>query len=60
MAWKPKQPKWDWRKFLTVEEKQELEVADRARATWLALNKNRAGIQNRAIQRAKYAAGATK
>lgn len=60
MAWKPKASKWDWRKFLTVEERQELETADKARSAWLALNKNRAGIQNRAIHRAKHAAGAGK
>lgn len=60
MAWKPKQPKWDWRKFLTAEEKAALDKADKAKEAWLALNHDRASIQNRAIQRAKHAAGAAK
>lgn len=56
MSWKPKQPKWDWRKFLTADEKVALERADKAKAVWRAANHDRATIQNRAIQRAKYAA----
>lgn len=51
-----RKPKWDWRSFLTVEEKAVLVAADRAKAAWLKLNKERAGITNRAIQRAKYTA----
>lgn len=50
-----RKPKWDWRAFLTAEEKTILVAADRAKAAWLKLNKERAGITNRAIQRAKYA-----
>lgn len=49
-----RKPKWDWRAYLTAEEKTILAAADRAKAEWLKLNKARAGITNRAIQRAKY------
>jgi hypothetical protein len=59
MAWKPKKPKWPWRKFLTEEERKILRAADAAKSEWTKLNRNRAGITNRAIQRAKYAARAT-
>jgi hypothetical protein len=52
---KPK-PKWNWRSYLTAEELAVLAAADKAKAAWLKLNKERAGITNRAIQRAKYAA----
>lgn len=58
MAWKPKPSKWGWRNFLTVEEKALLRRADDAKADWQALNADLAKIQNRAIQRAKYHAGA--
>lgn len=51
-----RKPKWDWRSFLTPEEKAVLTTADKAKTAWLKLNKERAGITNRAIQRAKYAA----
>jgi hypothetical protein len=51
-----RKPKWDWRSFLTPEEKSALARADKAKAAWLKLNKERASITNRAIQRAKYAA----
>lgn len=51
-----RKPKWDWRSFLTAEELAILAAADRAKAAWLKLNRERAGITNRAIQRAKYAA----
>lgn len=54
MAWKPRKPKWSWREFLTAEELEILQRADLAKATWLKLNKDRAAITNRAIQRAKY------
>jgi len=56
MTWEPRKPKWDWRGHLTVEEKAILDAADKAKAVWQELNKQRAGITNRAIQRAKYAA----
>jgi hypothetical protein len=52
-----RKPKWDWRAWLTLEELAVLTAADKAKAAWLKLNKERAGITNRAIQRAKYAAG---
>lgn len=51
-----RKPKWDWKSFLTVEEKAVLTTADKAKKAWQKLNKERAGITNRAIQRAKYAA----
>lgn len=51
-----RKPKWDWREFLTADEKTILDAADKARAEWQKLNRQRAGITNRAIQRAKYAA----
>lgn len=49
-----RKPKWDWRSFLTSEEKAVLSAADKAKKAWLKLNKERASITNRAIQRAKY------
>ncbi len=51
-----RKPKWDWRAYLTADELAVLAAADKAKADWLKLNKDRAGITNRAIQRAKYAA----
>ncbi len=51
-----RKPKWDWRSYLTADELAVLAKADKAKAAWLKLNKERAGITNRAIQRAKYAA----
>jgi len=51
-----RKPKWNWRSFLTSEEKVALASADKAKAAWLKLNQERATITNRAIQRAKYAA----
>lgn len=51
-------PKWPWRDYLTAEERAILAKADAAKAAWEKLNKGRASIQNRALQRAKYAAQA--
>lgn len=51
-----REPKWNWRAYLTREELVVLAASDKAKAAWLKLNKERAGITNRAIQRAKYAA----
>jgi hypothetical protein len=56
MTYKKRKPKWNWRAYLTAEELAVLVAADRAKAAWLKLNEDRAGITNRAIQRAKYAA----
>ena len=56
MTWKPRKTKWNWRKFLTTEEQKTLKTAAEAKEAWRALNKERALIANRAIQRAKYAA----
>ena len=58
MAWKPKTAE-DWRKFLTAEERAALDRADKAKEAWLALPRP-GEHQNRAIQRAKHAAGAAK
>ncbi|WLA80314.1 hypothetical protein [Bradyrhizobium elkanii] len=55
--YKKREPRWNWRAFLTAEERAILATADRAKAEWLNLNKERASITNRAIQRAKYEAG---
>lgn len=49
-----RKPKWNWRAYLTAEESAALATADRAKTAWLKLNKERASITNRAIQRAKY------
>ena len=46
-----------WRDYLTDEERVIIEQADAAKVTWQALNDRRAGIVNRAIQRARYALG---
>ena len=56
MAFSPREPKWDWRSFLTSDEQATLQAADEAKEAWLKLNAQRASITNRAIQRAKYAA----
>lgn len=56
MSWQRRKPKWDWKNFLTVEEKQVLARADKAKKEWRRLNVERAMITNRAIQRAKYSA----
>lgn len=55
-GWSPRKPKYDWRAFLTIEERDKLSEAWDAKQHWLALNKESAAITNRAIQRAKYAA----
>lgn len=54
---KPRTPKWPWRDFLTEAERNVLARADAAKAEWKRLNAERAGIANRALQRAKAAAG---
>ena len=56
MTYLPRKPKWRWRDYLTVEEAKVLKRADEAKSKWLEINRERAVIQNRAIQRAKYAA----
>lgn len=55
-GWTPRPRKWDWRAFLTEEEAVEVAAADRAKAEWQHRQALCAKIQNRAIQRAKYAA----
>lgn len=56
MTYKKRKPKWNWRAYLTADELAVLAAADKAKTAWLKLNRDRAGITNRAIQRAKYAA----
>ena len=56
MTFAHRDPKWKWRDYLTDDEAEILAAADKAKAEWMKLNQQRAGIQNRAIQRAKYAA----
>lgn len=58
MTFVKRKPKWDWRAHLTADEFAILEAADEAKARWLELNKERASVTNRAIQRAKYKAKA--
>ncbi len=48
----------DWRKYLTPEEREVIRKVDKAKREWRILNAVRAGIVNRAIQRAKYRAAA--
>ena len=45
-----------WRDYLTAEEAEEVVNADRLKAAWRQANRTRAGIVNRAVNRAKYAA----
>ena len=56
MAWKPAKRKWDWRQYLTVEEKALVTRADKLSAELKALQGQKNLIMNRAIQRAKYEA----
>lgn len=55
-AWTHRTGKLPWRDFLTLEERDKLSEAADAKLHWLELNRERAAITNRAIQRAKYAA----
>lgn len=54
MSFVKRDSKYDWRKYLTPDERAVLEEADEAKARWQELNKSRAGIQNRATARAIY------
>lgn len=47
-------PKWQWRDFLSPDEAEFIAKVDQAKADWLELNKARASIKNRAVQRAMY------
>jgi len=59
MAWSSSRGKWDWKQFLTDEESRLIEDIDRQREALshrlAELSAIRGPIQNRAIQRAKYA-----
>jgi hypothetical protein len=67
MTWKPREKKWDWRAFLTPDEKRVIAECDAALTEIRKLrgkyNRDLAGkrqiISNRAIQRAKYEASRT-
>ena len=66
MSWSRTRKKWDWRAFLEPGERQIIERADASREKIRkaqAIHEEKFGrdvqiITNRAIQRAKYAAGA--
>lgn len=49
-----------WRDFLTDEERAIIEAGDLAKQEWERHNAPRAGIVNRALQRARYAARANR
>jgi hypothetical protein len=58
MKRKPKKPTTlPWRDHLHPEERAELAAIDAAKDVWMQLNKSRAGIVNRAINRTKYVLG---
>ena len=58
MRKKAKRHAWPWRDYLKPEEAAQIAAAEVAKAAWLKANAAKAGIVNRAIQRAKYAVGA--
>lgn len=57
-GYRARKPLWPYRDFLTDEERNIIALADGARLEWERLNRDRAMITSRAIQRAKYAARA--
>jgi hypothetical protein len=57
VTYKKRALKRDYQKYLTPEERKILADADQAKETWLRLNRERAAITNRAIQRARYEKG---
>jgi hypothetical protein len=61
MVWKPtrRPKKYEWRNFLTAEEKATIAKIDKLEAELRALRGNKNLIMNRAIQRAKYEASRT-
>lgn len=58
MRKKTKRPAWPWRDYLKPEEAEKIAAAEVAKIAWQKANEPVAGIMNRAIQRARYAAGA--
>jgi len=56
-AWAKRPPRWNWRAYLTEDEAAIVAQSEKAKAEWQRLQAQRAAIQNRAIQRAKYEAG---
>lgn len=55
--WAKREPRWNWRAYLTEDEAAIVAKAEAAKTEWLRLQAERAAIQNRAIQRAKYEVG---
>ena len=58
VAFLKKEAMWPRKDFLTVEESDIVAQAEAAKTKWLELAAQRSLIQNRAIQRAKFAVGA--
>jgi hypothetical protein len=60
MAWRERVKKWDWRSFLTADERRVVRALERAlarhRKEAAGLAADLSPIRNRAIQRAKCAA----
>ncbi len=56
MVWKPRASKWNWRQFLTPEEKAIVAKVDKLDRELKALRGEKNLIMNRAIQRAKFEA----
>ena len=58
MSWKTKPNDARLHKFMSDEERAIVNAADEAKKRWQKLRDQRAGIINRALQRARYAARA--
>lgn len=56
MVWKPRASKWNWRQYLTPEEKQFISKIDKLDKELRSLRGEKNMIMNRAIQRAKFEA----
>ena len=56
MVWKPRASKWNWRQYLTAEEKAVVAKVDKLDREIKALRGEKNLIMNRAIQRAKFEA----
>ena len=52
------EPKWEWRRYLTPEEREIIEQGDRLMEEVARVNRDRPRIINRCTQRAMYAARA--
>ena len=56
-TWTKREPRWNWRAYLTTDEAATVARAETAKAEWQRLQAERAAIQNRAIHRAKSEVG---